>query len=1329
MSLLAATQIPKPADEQAFERASIVLWRGLLGDPNVQRNGRRGQRQNGVDLFGVRNGDPAHHVGIQCKLKSDGHALTADEVRDEVRKALTFRPDLREYFIITTSPDDVALQELVRELALEQKAKGRAILIYVWGWNTLEERISENAEARKQFDPDYGAFSERILEEVGKVVVVQEETKATFETGLSRLDARFARLESIHLAPGDSTSGTSALEAQLDAEISEYRDLANAGKPRTALPLLERLLARVDHTASGRIKFRIKANIGSCVLALGDDEKAAQLLSDAYDHAPTEPKAVANKAFSLLLQGRWQEMLAFGQSALDADPTNEGVAGYLVQAARFDPSIGDPIDLIPPQLRGTAAVAVGRVDALRHRGMMPAWWEAARQALAAHPDDRHARLFAADADLDEILRDEKVQRGHLLTLEQRARVTAATGILRGEWDRARSSEGAVRPEDAAVCSNLVVAYIALDDLPAALEAARQGLAAAPQDVELAKRAALAAVEGNDDDLTRDLLGRLPAGPDATILGFRYHAARGHWSEVARIGRDQSDSIPDVERRLVVTACRLAELKIQRPADLEAEITAIAEEAADDARASIVVADFAQMEDLEAVAETAFRSALQLISKDSHISARLMVAMHAVRRGDADIVADLLDGHVAEDHDNDALRSLARAFVNDSPIRQRAIRFFERLPPTIKSLEFYLHAEGLLHYNRGALKDAERCLRQAIELSTDLTNYLTLFSTLRRQDRRGEITPLLKAIDLSSVKGTAGQKMYLAQAMFAEGLHKPALEFAYDVLQLAKNDAEAALRYFGLMMLDLNGRETPRPTIVGLDAWVRLIGAHGESTDFVIADGPDRPADGVVSPKHQLAAAAMGLKVGEDFTIKAAFGTDAVWCVAEIKHKYLHALHDVMGNFQTRFPDAKGFYTLKMKEGDVQPALNEIKRVSESNRKLADLYLLQHLPMGMVATRLGGDAISFADYVRSLDHDIDTCVGTAQERDAAQEVIAQHRAAGVVLDTYTAWTVATIDAFDVLLAVFGKIVIPRSCIDELRALRDNNEFGGQGRSMTIAWHDGQFIRQEHSHEETETRRGFISAQIDKIEKHCETVPGAAPDTRSELASMLTETFGTDVLDEAYAALEGYVLVSEDMYYRQAATAALGSGVKTIWLQPIFAFARKADLIDAKRQAEITVKLAWRRHGHLSLDAETLLSVLQADTSADLADYRTTSAFIGTRNADLMSHLSVSLAVLRRIWANGGAAEMKTLRATGILLERLTRFRNSDWALVLALVEDQSSGDLREYISQWVTGHFLGLDNLRRAERELVAMRAANQSQARPQRRARGQTKPAPGPERQ
>ena len=197
--------------------------------------------------------------------------------------------------------------------------------------------------------------------------------------------------------------------------------------------------------------------------------------------------------------------------------------------------------------------------------------------------------------------------------------------------------------------------------------------------------------------------------------------------------------------------------------------------------------------------------------------------------------------------------------------------------------------------------------------------------------KASISPLSKG--QSPVK-----KCNLAQAMFAEGLRKQALAFAYDVLQKAKNDAEAALRYFALMMLDLDGRETPRPTVVALDAWASLEGVHGEF-DKLRHRGRAGPAGRwVVSPKHQLAAAAIGLKVGEDFTVKAAFGTHATSRVAEIKHKYLHALHDVMENFQTQFPDARGFYTLKMKEGDVQPALDEIKRVSESNRKLAELYL-------------------------------------------------------------------------------------------------------------------------------------------------------------------------------------------------------------------------------------------------------------------------------------------------------------------------------------------------------------------------------------------------------
>ena len=97
MSEYTAAQIPKPSDEQTFERCNEILWRCILRDDTVQLHGRRGQEQHGVDLTGLRDDQPERIVGVQCKLKSEGQRLTEAEVRAEVEKALTFSPPLSEY--------------------------------------------------------------------------------------------------------------------------------------------------------------------------------------------------------------------------------------------------------------------------------------------------------------------------------------------------------------------------------------------------------------------------------------------------------------------------------------------------------------------------------------------------------------------------------------------------------------------------------------------------------------------------------------------------------------------------------------------------------------------------------------------------------------------------------------------------------------------------------------------------------------------------------------------------------------------------------------------------------------------------------------------------------------------------------------------------------------------------------------------------------------------------------------------------------------------------------------------------------------------------------
>jgi hypothetical protein len=165
-----ATQIRKPENETEFEKNTGVLFRELLNDQNVQRLGRRGQRQYGIDLVGHRAGDARALVGVQCKLKGGNKRLSTTEVRTEVKKALTFKPALTEYFIVTTAPNDTKLTALAATLSKQQADKGRKILIEVWGWETLKDRINEHESAKNAFDPGFSPSLQHHSEQVEAII-------------------------------------------------------------------------------------------------------------------------------------------------------------------------------------------------------------------------------------------------------------------------------------------------------------------------------------------------------------------------------------------------------------------------------------------------------------------------------------------------------------------------------------------------------------------------------------------------------------------------------------------------------------------------------------------------------------------------------------------------------------------------------------------------------------------------------------------------------------------------------------------------------------------------------------------------------------------------------------------------------------------------------------------------------------------------------------------------------------------------------------------------------------------------------------------------------
>ena len=86
------------------------MFKAVWGDPVAQKNGRIGQPQHGVDVFGSPK-DRSCFSGVQCKGKNSnyGSAASWQEILDEVSKAKQFSPRLEEWIYVTTAPVDLSL--------------------------------------------------------------------------------------------------------------------------------------------------------------------------------------------------------------------------------------------------------------------------------------------------------------------------------------------------------------------------------------------------------------------------------------------------------------------------------------------------------------------------------------------------------------------------------------------------------------------------------------------------------------------------------------------------------------------------------------------------------------------------------------------------------------------------------------------------------------------------------------------------------------------------------------------------------------------------------------------------------------------------------------------------------------------------------------------------------------------------------------------------------------------------------------------------------------------------------------------------------------------
>ncbi len=139
---------PKSPDE--FEDICLEVIRRYWRCPHAQRNGRSGQGQGGIDIYGIPywlKEDGAVYAGVQCK---NVNKINSSLIENEVEKAKGFRLPLAEYWVLTTTSRDTVIQSFVDT---QNAASVWPFHVHVWWWEDIAIELVGHADLLAKFYP------------------------------------------------------------------------------------------------------------------------------------------------------------------------------------------------------------------------------------------------------------------------------------------------------------------------------------------------------------------------------------------------------------------------------------------------------------------------------------------------------------------------------------------------------------------------------------------------------------------------------------------------------------------------------------------------------------------------------------------------------------------------------------------------------------------------------------------------------------------------------------------------------------------------------------------------------------------------------------------------------------------------------------------------------------------------------------------------------------------------------------------------------------------------------------------------------------------------
>jgi Flp pilus assembly protein TadD len=1300
---ISSAEIQKPLNWQDFQRCCVPLFRNLIRDPLLQEWGREGQDQQGIDLLGLRDGDPKQPVGIQCKRIAD--PITEKMIREDINRAKKLKPDLTELIFATTSDRDLKIQAVAAQITQELHDSGWPCRVTVMGWQDLRLEIVRFADALDAFLPSGRVFEHPTLQQVRHTEAsihakMDAQTALIMEKleGLSRSRTVFREEYDAELEPEAQSEPIG-----LHTEITTYRNVIRKGQTKIALEELARLLTR-DPPPYAR--YRILSNISAIHLNASRCAPALDFSRQALTLRPNDVNARTNLAFAELVNGDRDGAVRRAQAILADHPSHGAAASALLQARAKDGGVSDPFALVPAETHGTVEFKVAAVVFLRQHDDA-SWRQMAAEATVAHPDNELLRRFAAEAELEPILNDAETMLGKQVRADVVTTVTRCAAVLKAIWTKEIAAEEISPDEIIPLAANLASAYRYAGDDAASADVLDQTMAKAGKDPILLRARALLYLHADNDRKAVELLAEAKEDPEARLFAAQVLAAEDPDRALERLEGLDPKSLPRHLQPVVSEIRALIAIVKKDRENLRAAIEQHGAAGGPFAVRAMLKArghELGLLEDGEPkpdvtstkpVSDAEFENLSDIHPLPAHVKElissvreheaelsfvdRLQIAQYLDNHNVFDVASDLLVDRVQLDKDTVGLRTYLSSSIG-AHLAARAQTVIDAIPAGVAAKPFYQRMAATHYWNSGDAKSAAPLI-EATYLASPAKLHLLLWyiDSLIREGRKDRIRELLQACDEGSLEGTVAQKSQLVRAFASFGQRERALKLAYRGFVLNRNTPAA---WMGLMSVMLTEED-----LQGLDLLSEVIG-QDHSFDVQFEDGSKRryliEGDEAVRNvehealplDHAVAKAVQGLKP-DDKLIWPLGGAQAR--ITAAKNKYLDAFHTAMARYNERFPDAKGFRQISVKtEGDEAFAELKAELIARSEYVIAQSkqYADGKLSLPMLAHMTGVDPIDVMLGLSEVGTPYRVAAGLEQERVAAFEAIEANKTAGCVVDAATYHCIRRLKLEDAVVAVCGKIGITQATADLYQA---------RLQSLALEKSGGGSM----GHREDKSR-ATISSDIDWLTKNADLVPARPVKDPPPVFRRLGSVKGARFFDEVYAANgSGRILLVDDLFTRQVAGLL---GTPAAWLQPVLMIARNRGVLSGEQYTKAVTDLADIGQELISVDPPTLAVARKLDRDSGEEGvgrrFKAASSALGGKSADPGSHCLVAATFLDNLWSSQNL-KPGDYQVTSHLLQQLLKGRTEDHQAILDVLDQQLAHrrSIRIYLRQWAKGHFL------------------------------------------